>query len=154
MSGLHGFTSGSVRWLMSWATSSESPPEQEVKGKAWTRVSTGPLLTPGSSSSRDLAKVRTLLGGFELICIGVRCPSVEVRTPRFILGCVVFSYHVAPFGLSMRWGQAPSSAWPGDVALVRRLHAVEEGTLDLGYRQYYYLVARILNTRSMRVIKV
>jgi hypothetical protein len=28
----------------------------------------------------------------------------------------------------MQWGQAPSSAWPGDVAWVRRLHAVEEGT--------------------------
>jgi hypothetical protein len=42
----------------------------------------------------------------------------------------------APFGLPMRWGQAPSSTWPGDVARVRRLHAVEEGTPDLGYRQF------------------
>jgi hypothetical protein len=39
----------------------------------------------------------------------------------------------------MRWGQAPSSAWPGDVAWVRRLHAVEEGTPDLGYRQILLL---------------
>jgi hypothetical protein len=121
---------------MSWATSSGSPPEREVKGKAWTRVSTEPLLMTGSSSFWDLAEVRTLLGGSELIRIGVRCPSVEVRTPRYILGCVVFSYHVAPFGLPIRWGQAPSSAWPGDVAWVWCLHAVEEGTPDLGYRQW------------------
>jgi hypothetical protein len=113
-----------------------SPPEREVKGKAWTRVSTGPLLTPGSSPFRDLAEVRTLLGGSGLIRIGVRCHSMEVWTPRYILGCVAFSCHVAPFGLPMRCGQAPSSTWPGDVAWVRRLHAVEEGTPDLGYRQW------------------
>jgi hypothetical protein len=136
MQGLHDFMSGSARWLISWATSSGSPPEREVKGKAWTRVSTGPLLTLGSSSFQDLAEVRTLLGGSGRIRIGVRCPSVEVQTPRYILGCVVFSCHVAPFGLPMRWGQAPSSVWPGDVAWVRRLHAVEEGTPDLGYRQW------------------
>jgi hypothetical protein len=135
MQGLHGFMSSSARWLMSWASSSGSPPEREVKCKAWTRVSTGPLLTPGSSSFRHLVEVWTLLGGSELIRIGVRCPFVEVRTPRYILGCVVFSFHVALFGLPMRWGQAPSSAWPGDVAWVRRLHAVEEGIPDLGYRQ-------------------
>jgi hypothetical protein len=52
-----------------------------------------------------------------------------------LLECVVFSCHVAPFGLSMRWGQASSPVWLGDVAWVRRLHAVEEGTPDLGYRQ-------------------
>jgi hypothetical protein len=66
---------------MSWATSSGSLPEREVKGKAWTRVSTGPLLTPGSSSSHDLAEVQTLLGGLGLMRIGVQRPSVEVRIP-------------------------------------------------------------------------
>jgi hypothetical protein len=101
---------------MSWATSSGSPSEREVKGKAWTRVSTGPLLMLGSSSFRDLAEVRTLLGGSGLICIGVQCPSVEVWTPRYILGCVVFPCHVAPFGLLMRWGQALSFTRPRDVA--------------------------------------
>jgi hypothetical protein len=30
---------------------------------AWTHVSTGPLPVPGTSSSRDLAKVWTSLGG-------------------------------------------------------------------------------------------
>jgi hypothetical protein len=35
----------------------------------------------------------------------------------------------------MWWGQAPSPVWLGDVAWVQRLHAVEEGTPDLGYRQ-------------------
>jgi hypothetical protein len=84
---------------MSWATSSGSPLEREVKGKAWTRVSTGPLLMTGSSLFWDLAEVRTLLGGSGLISIGVRCPSVEVWTPRYILGCVVFSCHVASVGV-------------------------------------------------------
>jgi hypothetical protein len=43
--------------------SSGSPPERGAWGKAWTRVSTGPLLASGSCPSRDLAKARTLLGG-------------------------------------------------------------------------------------------
>jgi hypothetical protein len=44
--------------LMSWAASSGSPPEREVEGKAQTRVSTGPLLIPGSSSFWDPARVQ------------------------------------------------------------------------------------------------
>ena len=52
-----------------------------------------------------------------------------------LLGCVVSPCHMAPFGLPMRWGQAPSPVWLGDIACVQRLHAVEEGTPDLGYRQ-------------------
>jgi hypothetical protein len=43
--------------------SSGSLPKRGAWGKAWTRVSTGPLLMPGSSPSRDLAKAWTLLGG-------------------------------------------------------------------------------------------
>jgi hypothetical protein len=41
----------------------------------------------------------------------------------------------------------PSPVWLGDVAWVRRLHAVEEGTPDLGYRQSPFLtcVALIFN---------
>jgi hypothetical protein len=91
---------------------------------ARTRVSTGPLLIPGSSSFRDPAGVRTYPGASDL------------------LGCVVSPCHVAPFGLPMRWGQAPSPVWLGDVAWVRRLHAVEEGTPDLGYRQF--LIEKII----------
>jgi hypothetical protein len=53
-----------------------------------------------------------------------------------LLGRGVFSCHVAPFGRPTRWGQAPSYAWIRDIALVRRLHAVREGTPDLGYRQW------------------
>jgi hypothetical protein len=52
-----------------------------------------------------------------------------------LLGCVVSPCHVAPFVLPMWWGQAPSPVWLGVVAWARRLHAVEEGTPDLGYRQ-------------------
>jgi hypothetical protein len=62
-----GLTSGLARWLMSRATSHAAAaglcPERGAQGSAWTRVSTGPLLKPGSSLSRDLAKARTLLGG-------------------------------------------------------------------------------------------
>jgi hypothetical protein len=64
--------------------------------------------------------------------IGVRCPSVGGPD---LLRCGVFPCHVAPFGLPIRWGQAPSSAWLGDIAWVQCLHAVREDTPDLGYRQ-------------------
>jgi hypothetical protein len=43
--------------------SSGPSPEREALGKAWTRAGTGPLPMLGSSSSRDLAKTWTLLGG-------------------------------------------------------------------------------------------
>jgi hypothetical protein len=43
---------------------------------------------------------------------------------------------VAPFGLPIRWGQARSSAWLGDVAWVLCLHAVGVSTPNLGYRQW------------------
>jgi hypothetical protein len=97
-----------------------------VKGKAQTHVNTRPLLTPGSFSSPDLAEVRTYPEA--------RGPVSFCRGPD-LLGCVVFPCHVAPFGLPMWWGQASSPMWLGDAAWVRRLHAVEEGTPDLGYRQ-------------------
>jgi hypothetical protein len=86
------------------------------------------------------------------MCIEVRCPSVEVRIPRYILGCAVFPCHVAPFGLPMRWGLAPSSVWPGDVAWVRRLHAVEEGTPDLGYRQNRTSVKQITVSSALFLV--
>jgi hypothetical protein len=44
---------------MSWATSSGSRPEREVEGKARTRVNTGPLLIPESSSFQDPTEVWT-----------------------------------------------------------------------------------------------
>jgi hypothetical protein len=43
------------------------------------RVSTGPLLKPGSSLSRDLAKARTLLGGTWGLPEGPDMPSWELR---------------------------------------------------------------------------
>jgi hypothetical protein len=57
-----------------------------------------------------------------------------------LLGCGVFPCHVAPFGLPIRWGQARSSVWLRDVALVLSLHVVGEGTPDFGYRQYPNLI--------------
>jgi hypothetical protein len=53
-----------------------------------------------------------------------------------LLGCGVFPCHVAPFGLPIQWGQTWSSMWLRDVAWVRCLHAVGEGTPDFGYRQW------------------
>jgi hypothetical protein len=54
-----------------------------------------------------------------------------------LLRCGVFPCHVAPFGLPIQWGQAPSFAWLGDVAWMQCLHAIGEGTPDLGYRQIF-----------------
>jgi hypothetical protein len=44
----------------------------------------------GSSSSRDLAEVRTLLGGSGLIRIGVRCLSVRSEPPNTYWGVLSF----------------------------------------------------------------
>jgi hypothetical protein len=104
-----------------------------VEGKARTRVSTGPLHTPGSFSFRDPAGVRTYPEAPDLYVY--RGPMTFCGGPD-LLGCGVFPCHVAPFGLPIRWGQARSSAWLGDVAWVWCLHAVGKGTPDLGYRQW------------------
>ena len=133
MQGLHSFTSCSARWLMSWATSSGSPPEREVEGKARTRVSTGPLHTPRSFSFRNPAEVRTYPGAPDLYVY--RGPVAFCGDPA-LLRRGAFPCHVAPFGLPIRWGRARSSAWLGDIAWVQCLHAVGEGTPDLGYRQW------------------
>jgi hypothetical protein len=132
MQGLHDFSSGLARWLMSWATSSGSPPEREVEGKARTRVSTGPLHTQGSSSFRDPAGVWTYLEAPDLYVYRGPVSFCGVRTYRDVVSLLATW---RPLARLTWWGQAPSSAWLGDVAWVRRLHAVGEGTPDLGYRQ-------------------
>jgi hypothetical protein len=116
---------------MSWATSSGFPPEREAEGKARTRVSAGPLHTIWSFLFRDPAGVRTHLGVPDLY---VYRGPVSFRWGPASLGCGVFPCHVAPFGLPIRWGQARSFEWLRDVALVRSLHVVGEGTPDFGYR--------------------
>jgi hypothetical protein len=118
---------------MSWATSSGSPPVREVESKARTRVSTGPLHTPRSFSFRNPAGVRTYPGAPDLYVY--RGPVSFCGGP-VLLRRGAFSCHMAPFGPPIRWGQAQSSAWLGDVAWVRCFHAVGEGTPDLGYRQW------------------
>jgi hypothetical protein len=106
--------------VSAWAGSGGQGPDTcQHRTPAHTRV----LLVPGPCWGSDLP------GGSELICV-LLCGGPD------LLGCVVFSCHVTPFGLPMRRGQAPSPAWLGDVAWVQRLHAVEEGTPDLGYRQH------------------
>jgi hypothetical protein len=118
---------------MSWATSSGFSPEREVEGKARTRVSAGPLHTLGSFPFRDPVGVRTHPGVPDLY---VYSGPVSFRRGPALLGCGVFPCHVAPFGLPIRWGQARSSMWLRDVALVWSLHVVGEGTPDFGYRQW------------------
>jgi hypothetical protein len=117
---------------MSWATSSGFSPEREVEGKARTRVSAGPLHTLRSFSFRDPAGVRTHPGVPDLY---VYRGLVSFHGGPVLLGCGVFPCHVTPFGLPIRWGQARSSVWLRDVALVRSLHVVGEGTPDFGYQQ-------------------
>jgi hypothetical protein len=86
-----------------------------------------PLHTPGSFSLRDWSSV--LPEGSRLVYRG----PVSFRGGPALLGCGVFPCHVACFGLPIRRGQARSSAWLGDVAWVRCLHAAGKGT-DSGPR--------------------
>jgi hypothetical protein len=115
----HGSQAAGLRLSGKWR---QGPDTCQHRTPAHTRV----LLIPGPCWGSDLP------GGSGLICIGIRCPCVGVPD---LMGRVVFSCHVAPSVLPMRWGQALSPAWLGDVVWVRCLHAVEEGTPDLGYRQ-------------------
>jgi hypothetical protein len=54
----------------------------------------------------------------------------------------------------MWWGRVPFSVWPGDVVCVQRLHAVEEGTPDSGYRQNLKKdninIAKLVSTKLIR----
>jgi hypothetical protein len=43
---------------------------------------------------------------------------------------------MVPLDLPMWWGRVPFSVWSRGVVRVHRLHAVEEGTPDSGYRQW------------------
>jgi hypothetical protein len=63
--------------------SSGSPRERRVLGKAYTRASTGPSLVLGSSPSRSLAKVRTLLGVARGPPEGPNMSSWELRTRKY-----------------------------------------------------------------------
>jgi hypothetical protein len=96
----------------------------------------------GSSSSRDLAKARTLIGGTWHALLEAPDPYVQgsgvplwrsepIDAPWEVLS---FPCHVVPLDLPMWWGRVPLSAWPGGAVRVQRHHAVEEGTLDSGYR--------------------
>jgi hypothetical protein len=102
---------------------------------------------PGSSSFWDLAKARTLLGGTWGLPEGPVMPSWELRTrtyrgPVSLCGGPDPSKHPGkyylslPRGAPLRVGRVPLSVWPGGVVRVQRLHTVEEGTPDLGYRQW------------------
>jgi hypothetical protein len=107
--------------------------------------SSGPVSTGVRRPSAEVRTYRCTLGSLISPCHMV-LPALSMQWGRCLhLGRVVSSCHVAPSGLPMRWGQAPFPAWQGDVAWVRRLHAVEEGTPDLGYQQYFYFYAFIFS---------
>jgi hypothetical protein len=151
--GCMGLTSGSACWLMSRATSHAAAAGLCLSGKR--RARPGHVPAPDPYSCRDPPRPRTLprpgpysegprayprypaspLGSSGLIRTGVRCPSAKVRTHRCTLGSIIFSCHEVPLDLPMWWGQVPLSVWPGGVVRVQRLHTIEEGTPDSGYRQ-------------------
>jgi hypothetical protein len=99
----------------------QGPHTCQRRTPAHTRV----LLAPGPCWSSNLPE------GSRLVYRG----PVSFCGGPALLGCGVFPCHMAPFGLVIRWGQARPSAWLRDVAWVRCLHAVGEGTPDFGYRQ-------------------
>jgi hypothetical protein len=152
--GVMGLASGPAHWLMSRATSHAAATGFCLSGERRVgpgRVSApdpyssrgsprpGTLLRPGPYSAGPGAYPRDpacLLGSPGLVCTGVRWRTVGVRTERCILGCITFPCHVVPLGLPTWWGRVPFSVWPGDVVHVHHLHAVEEDTPDLGYRQF------------------
>jgi hypothetical protein len=96
----------------------------------------GVLLFSGPCQGPDLTRrdLACPLGSSGPVRTGVRCPSAEVRTHRCTLGSIIFHCHVVPLNLPMWWGRVPPSVWPGGVVRVQRLHTVEEGTPDSGYR--------------------
>jgi hypothetical protein len=94
----------------------QGPHTCQRRTHAHTRV----LLGPGPCRSSDLPEGSGLV----------------YRGPA-LLGCGVFPCHMVPFGLPIRWGQARSLAWLRDIAWVRCLHAVGEGTLILGTDNLY-----------------
>jgi hypothetical protein len=98
---------------------------------------------PGHVSARDPCSHQGPSRSWTLLRYG---PTRRLRTYMYrvpVSFCGVRTYWDVlsflatwcPFGLPMRWGQALFPVWLGDVAWVRRLNAVEEGTPDLGYRQ-------------------
>jgi hypothetical protein len=157
-----GLTSGFAR--LAYVTGNEprgrigSSPERgaHAQSKAWTRVSTGPLLTPGFPLSRDLVVARTLLRGIwtpskglsmltwesRAVIGGPGCayrgpvPLAEVRFKWYILGCIIFLRHMAPLERPTWWVRALFTAWLGNVVWAPRLHTVVRGTPYSGYQQW------------------
>jgi hypothetical protein len=150
-----GLTSGSARWLMSRATSHAAATGLRLSGErrarprhvsapdpclCWGPLHPGTLIRPGPHSGgpgTHPGDQACLLGSSGPVCTGVRCPSVGVRTHRYTPRCIIFPCHMVSLDLPMWWGLAPFSVWPGGAVRVQRLHAVEEGTPVLRYRQCY-----------------
>jgi hypothetical protein len=98
----------------------------------------GTLLRSGPRSGgpgTHLGDPACLLGSSRLVLTGVRCSSAGVRTQRCFPRCIILPRHVVPLVLPTWWGQVPLFVRPGGIVRVQRLHVVEEGTSDSGYRQ-------------------
>ena len=150
-----GLTLGSAHWLMSRASSQAAAAGLRLGRKSHSRG--GHVSAPDPYSCRGLPGLGALpgpspypegsgaysrdptcpLGSAGPVSTGVRRPSAEVRTYRGTLGSLIFPCHAVLPTLPMRWGRVLLPVRPWGVVRVRRLHTVEEGTPDLGYRQWY-----------------
>jgi hypothetical protein len=129
-----------------------------AQDKAWTRVSTEPLLRPGYPLSQDL-----VMGGPDLtrrdpdpiqgtqhaylgvpdrirgsgLCVPRSGASLWRSSPTdYIMGYIIFSGHAAPLEPSMWWGRALFTARLEIATRALCLHTVVRGTRDSGYRQF------------------
>jgi hypothetical protein len=116
--GCMDLASGSVRWLMSRATSHAAPAGLRLSGKR--RARPGHVPAPDPYSCRGPPRLGTLprpgpyleepgaysrdptcpLGISGPVRTGVQCP-LEVRTHRCTSGCIIFPCHVVPLVLPM-----------------------------------------------------
>jgi hypothetical protein len=119
-----GLSSSSAHWLMSRATSHAAAASLCLSGKR--RARSGHVPAPDPYSCRGPPRPGILprsgpysegpgayprdpacpLGSSGLVRIGVRCPSMEVRTHRCTLGSIIFPCHVVALDLPMWWGGA------------------------------------------------
>jgi hypothetical protein len=108
----------------------------------WTRAGTGPLLLPGSSSYRDLAEARTLLGGTWSLPEGPGMPSWELRThtyrgPVSLCGGPDPSMHPGEYYLSLPRGAPRPAHVVGSGAALRVTWRCRTGEASSYCRRWY-----------------
>jgi hypothetical protein len=147
-----GLTSGSARWLMSRATSHAAAAGLRLSGECRARpghmpapdpyscggpLRPGTLLRPGPYSEGPGAHPR------DPACLLWEPRTCTYRGPVSLCGGPDPTTHPGMYYLSLPrgalrpthvWGWVLFSVWPGGAKRVQRLHTVEEGTPDSGYR--------------------